>query len=54
MEQIDAHMEVIGTEATSNPSATDQPSENTQCQPSIAKHQSSEMATEMQPVDLTI
>ena len=30
VEQIDAHVEVIGAEATSNPPANDQPSENTQ------------------------
>ena len=41
VEQIDAHIEVIGMEATSNPPANDQPGENTQYQPSVAEHQSS-------------
>ena len=54
VEQIDAHMEVIGLEATSNPSANNQSSENAQYQPLIPKHQPSEAATETQPVDLTI
>ena len=54
VEQIDAHVEVIGTEATSNPPANDQLGENTQYQPLVTEHQSSKMATETQPMDLTI
>ena len=54
VEKIDAHVEMIGTEATSNPPTNDQPGENAQYQPSVPEHQPSEMATETQPVDLTI
>ena len=54
VEQIDVYVEVIGTEATSNPPANDQPGENIQYQPPVPKHQPYEIATEMQPVDLTI
>ena len=54
MEQIDAHVEVIGTEATINPPANNQSGENAQYQPPVPEHQPSEMATETQPVDLTI
>ena len=54
VEQIDAHVELIGTEATSNPPADNQSGENAQFQPPAPEHQPSEMATETQPVDLTI
>ena len=54
VEQIDAHMEVIRTEATSNPPANNQSCENVQYQPPVPEHQPSEMATETQPVDLTV
>ena len=54
MEQIDAYMEVIGTEATSNPPTNNQFGENAQYQPLVPEHQPSEMVTETQPVDLTI
>jgi len=54
VEQINAHVEMIGTKATINP-PTDGPSgENVQPQPSASEHQSSEMATETQPMDLTV
>ena len=53
VEQIDAHMKLIGTEATSNP-PTDGPSDkNVHPQPSIYEHQPTEIASEMQPMDLT-
>ena len=53
VEQIDAHVEMKGTEATSNP-PTDGPSgENVHFQPSVPEHQSTEMASETQLVDLT-
>ena len=38
VEQIDAHMEVIGTKATSNPLANNQSDENAQYQPPIPEH----------------
>ena len=54
VEQIDAYMEVIGTEATSNLPTNNQSGENAQYQPPVPEHQPSEMVTETQPVDLTI
>ena len=38
VEQIDAHVEVIGTEATSNPPANNQSGENAQYQPPVPEH----------------
>ena len=49
VEQIDAYVELIGTEATNNPPTDDPSGENVHPQPSASEHQS----TEMQPVDLT-
>ena len=46
VEQIYAHMEVIGTEATSNPLVNNQSDENAQYQPPVPKHQPSKMVTE--------
>ena len=54
VEQIDAHVEVIGMEATSNLPTNNQSGENAQYQPPVPKHQPSEMATETQSVDLTV
>ena len=54
VEQIDAHVEVIGMEATSNLPTNNQSGENAQYQPPVPKHQPSEMATETQPMDLTV
>ena len=54
VEQIDAYVDVIGTEATSNPPTNDQPGENIQYQPPVPEHQPSEIAIETQQVDLTI
>ena len=45
VEQIDAHVEVIGMEATSNLPTNNQSGENAQYQPPVPKHQPSEMAT---------
>ena len=53
VEQIDAHVEMIGTEATSNAPTDDPSGENVHPQPSVSKHQSIEMAYKTQPVDLT-
>ena len=53
VEQIDAHVELIGTEATSNPPTNGPSGENVHPQPSTSEHQSTEMASETQPVDLT-
>ena len=50
VEQIDAHVKVIGTEATNNPPTNNQSSENAQYQPHAPEHQPSKMATETQPV----
>lgn len=38
VEQIDAHVEMIGTEATSNAPTNGPSSENVHSQPSISKH----------------
>ena len=54
VEQIDAYVEVIGTEATSKPSTNNQSDDNAQYQPPVPEHQPSKMATETQPVDLTV
>ena len=54
VEQIDAYMEVIRMEATSNPHTNNQSGENAQYQPPVPEHQPSEMAIETQPVDLTV
>ena len=54
VEQIDAHVEVIRMEATSNLPTNNQSGENAQYQPPVPKHQPSEMATETQSVDLTV
>ena len=54
VEQIDAHVEVIGMEATSNLPTNNQSGENAQYQPPVPKHQPSEMATVTQSVDLTV
>ena len=54
VEQIDAHVEVIGTEATRIPHTNNQSGENARYQPPVPEHQPSEMATETQPVDLTV
>ena len=53
VEQIDAHVEMIGTEATSNPPINSPSSENVHLQPSVSKHHSTKMAFETQLVDLT-
>ena len=53
VEQIDAHVEMIEIEATSNPPTNDPSGENVHLPPPISEHHSIEMAFEMQPVDLT-
>ena len=53
VEQINAHVEMIGTEAISNPPTDGSSGENVHPQPSVSEHQSTEMASKTQPVDLT-
>ena len=53
VEQINAHVELIGTKATSNPPTDDPSSENVHPQPSASEHQSTKMASKTQPVGLT-
>ena len=53
VEQIDAHMEMIGIEATSNPPTDGPHGENVHLQPPVSEHHSAEMAFKTQPVDLT-
>ena len=47
VEQINAHVELIETEATSNPSTNGPSSENVHPQPSVSEHQSTEITSEM-------
>ena len=54
VEQINAHVELIGTEATSNPLTDDPSDENVHLQPSASEHQSTEMASEKQAMDLIV
>ena len=53
VEQIDVHVEMIGMEATSNPSIDGPLGEDVHLQPPVPKHHSGKMASETQPVDLT-
>ena len=53
VEQIDAYVEMIGTEATSNPPTDGPPGEDIHLQPPTAKHHSAKMASKTQPMDLT-
>ena len=53
VEQIDAHVEMIGTEATNNPLTDGPPGEDSHLQPPTAKHHSAKMASKTQPMDLT-
>ena len=46
VEQINAHVELIGTEATSNPPTDDPFGENVHPQPFASEHQSTEIASE--------
>ena len=47
VEQINAHVELIETEATSNPSTNGPSNENVHPQPSVSEHQSTEITSEM-------
>ena len=53
VEQIDAHVEMIGTEVTSNPPTEGPHGENVHLQPLAAEHHSVEMASKTQSVDFT-
>ena len=53
VDKIDAHVEMIGIEATSNPPTNGPSGENVNLQPPVSEHHSTEMASETQPVDLT-
>ena len=53
VEQIDAHVEMIGTEATSNPPTNGPHGEDVHPQPPVPEHHSAEMTSETQPVDLS-
>jgi len=52
VEQIDAHVEMIETEAISNPPTDDLHGEDVHLQPPVPKHYSAEMNSETQPMDL--
>ena len=53
VEQIDAHVEMIGTEATSNPLTDGPHGEDVHPQPPIPEHHSADMTSETQPMDLS-
>ena len=53
VEQIDAHVEMIGIEATSNPLTKGPHSEDVHPQPPVSEHHSAEMTSKTQPVDLS-
>ena len=53
VEQIDTHVELIGTEVTSNPPTEGPHGEDVHPQPPVSEHHSAEMTSKMQPVDLS-
>ena len=53
VEQIDAHVEMIGPEVTNSPPTEGAHSEDVHPQPPVPEHQSAEMTSETQPVDLS-
>ena len=53
VEQIDAHVEMIGTEVTSNPPTEGPHGEDVHSQPLVPEHHCTEMTSKMQPVDLS-
>ena len=53
VEQINAHVEMIGTEVTSNPPTEGPHGEDVHTQPPIPEHHSAEMTSKMQPMDLS-
>ena len=53
VKQIDTHVELIRTKATNNPPTNDPSGKNVHPQLFAFEHQSTEMASETQPVDLT-
>ena len=53
VEQIDAHMEMIGTEVINNPSTGGPHGEDVHFQPPVPEHYSVEMTSETQPMDLS-
>ena len=53
MELIDAHVEMIGTEVTSNPPTEGPQGEDVHSQPPVPEDHSAEMTSETQPVDLS-
>ena len=52
VEQIDAHVEMIRKEATSNPPTEGPHGEDVHLQPFVPEHHSAETTSETQPVDL--
>ena len=53
VEQIDAHVEMIGAEVTSNPPTEGPQGEDAYTQPPVPEHHPVEMTSETQPVDLS-
>ena len=53
VEQIDAHMEMIGAEVTNNPPTEGPQGEDAHTQPPVPEHHPAEMTSEMQPVELS-
>jgi len=53
VKQIDAHVEMIGAEVTSNPTIEGPQGEDAHSQPPVPEHHSVEMTSETQPVELS-
>ena len=53
MEQIDAHVEMIGAEVTSNPPTEGPQGEDAHSQPPVPERHTAEIASETQPVELS-
>ena len=53
MEQIDAHVEMIKVEVTSNPPTEGPQGEDVHSQPHVPERHTAEITSETQPVDLS-
>ena len=53
VEQIDTHVEMIGTEVTSNPPTEGPHGEDVHLQHPVPKHHFAKMTSETQPVELS-
>ena len=53
VEQIDAHVEMIGAKVTSNPPTEGPQGEDAHTQPPVPEHHPAEMTSETQPMELS-